>query len=360
VQATDPEDRNRITNGGRSVWTSQGKLWSTVAEHFAGDLLMRLPFVWLLPALLLAGPAAPMDGAPAATRLRGNPVIHPEMLVGADGENINGPSLIRVPPWIAKPLGRYYLYFADHAGTYIRMAYADRLTGPWRVHRPGVLDLANAPGCRGHIASPDVIVEEQARQFRMYFHCPARAARGQKSFLALSPDGLTFTAGSEVLGQPYFRVFRRKGWWYAMAKGGLLYRSKDGLRAFEQGSNPFGFAASKDGDGPRPRHVAVLSGAGALSVYFSSIGDAPERIQLAHIPTGPDWRTWQVAATREVLRPEFDWEGAKQPIDVSKPGESRGREHALRDPAVFVDADDRRYLVYSVAGENGLAIAELP
>lgn len=31
------------------------------------------------------------------------------MLPGRDGENINGPSLIRVPAWVKNPLGRYYL-----------------------------------------------------------------------------------------------------------------------------------------------------------------------------------------------------------------------------------------------------------
>ena len=42
-------------------------------------------------------------------RLPGNPIIRPEMLPGPDGENINGPSLIRVPSWVKNPLGRYYL-----------------------------------------------------------------------------------------------------------------------------------------------------------------------------------------------------------------------------------------------------------
>ena len=44
------------------------------------------------------------------------------------GKNVQGPSLIRVPDWIANPLGQYYLYFADHKGSYIRLAYADRGT----------------------------------------------------------------------------------------------------------------------------------------------------------------------------------------------------------------------------------------
>ena len=46
------------------------------------------------------------------------------------GDNVNGPSLIRVPEWVQGALGRYYLYFAHHDGRYIRMAYADSLTGP--------------------------------------------------------------------------------------------------------------------------------------------------------------------------------------------------------------------------------------
>jgi hypothetical protein len=31
----------------------------------------------------------------------------------------------------------------------------------------------------------------------------------------------------------------------------------------------------------------------------------------------------------------------------------------LRDPAIFEDDDGRTYLLYSVAGESGIAIAEL-
>jgi hypothetical protein len=63
-------------------------------------------------------------------RLLGHPIItsgtHPSI-----GKNIQGPSLIRVPDWVKSPLGRYYLYFADHKGSYIRLAYADRIDGPW-------------------------------------------------------------------------------------------------------------------------------------------------------------------------------------------------------------------------------------
>ena len=100
-------------------------------------------------------------------RLVDSPIIRPEM-DGSMGSNIAGPSLIRVPDWIERPLGRYYLYFADHRGTYIRLAYADALTGPWTTYEPGTLRLdqshfpttAPAPAY-AHVASPDVHIDHE-------------------------------------------------------------------------------------------------------------------------------------------------------------------------------------------------------
>jgi len=77
------------------------------------------------------------------TRLGNNPIIYPGM-DDRIGTNINGPSLIAVPPWVDAPLGRYYLYFSHHKGKYIRLAYANSLEGLWHVYRPGCLDLKNS------------------------------------------------------------------------------------------------------------------------------------------------------------------------------------------------------------------------
>ena len=52
-----------------------------------------------------------------------NPIITPS-LDPRMGQNINGPSLIRVPDWLPNRLGNYYLYFAHHQGQYIRLAYS--------------------------------------------------------------------------------------------------------------------------------------------------------------------------------------------------------------------------------------------
>src|SRR5438067_6281806 len=92
-------------------------------------------------------------------RLPNNPIITPE-LSRSIGDNINGPSLIRVPDWVASPLGRYYLYFAHHQGKFIRLAYANALAGPWKIYEPGTLRLDEVSTCHNHIASPDVHVDD--------------------------------------------------------------------------------------------------------------------------------------------------------------------------------------------------------
>lgn len=155
-----------------------------------------------------------------AIRFKSNPIIYPDMpgLKGEAGKNINGPSLIHVPEWVKKPLGRYYLYFAHHSGKYIRLAYADKLEGPWTVHEPGTLHMKDAPGS-DHIASPDVHVDHEKKEIRMYFHQPGPEGsefKKQVSYVATSKDGLSFKANKETLGKPYFRVFKYNGYYYVV------------------------------------------------------------------------------------------------------------------------------------------------
>src|SRR6266508_2510136 len=75
-----------------------------------------------------------------AARLAQNPLITVDTSPSLGG-NVNGPTVIRVPAWVDRPLGRYYMYFANHMGEFIRLAYADAVTGPWKVHEPGVLHV---------------------------------------------------------------------------------------------------------------------------------------------------------------------------------------------------------------------------
>ena len=306
------------------------------------------------------GSAAPAAPGPRVERCAANPIIRPEMLPAGDGDNINGPSLIRVPAWLPNPLGKYYLYFADHHGDHIRLAYADRIEGPWKVHAPGTLHLRQVPDGKSHVASPDVIVDDASKELRMYFHSPSKTAGKQTSYLARSADGLHFIVSDERLGPFYFRVFHHGAYWYAMSKRGWLCRSKDGVSGFEAGPNPFPGAGLPDGEenGPGMRHVAVDVEGDVLWVYYSNIGDMPERILRGRIALTPDWKDWKAGPPEEVLRPEKDYEGIDVPLAPSKAGSAKGRENALRDPAIFRE-DGRVWLLYSVAGENGIGIAEL-
>ncbi|MBT6144969.1 MAG: hypothetical protein HOH74_06045 [Gemmatimonadetes bacterium] len=276
-------------------------------------------------------------------------------LEGDLGANINGPSLIRVPDWVADPLGCYYLYFAHHGGRYIRMAYADALVGPWTVlPEPGVLHMDDAPGSR-HIASPDVMVDAGARQLRMYFHQPVEG-RGQRSFVALSGDGLAWQAQSADLGLFYFRVFQRQvaddDTFYAYSKdtviGGQWCRSPDGLTPFEEGHAIL----------PGCRHAATWVEGDTLHLFYSLAGDTPERILVSQVDLSRPWAQWQPSPGQLVLAPELEWEGADLPLEPSRWGAARGRVRQLRDPGIY-EEHGQLYLLYSGAGEQNLGIARL-
>jgi len=319
--------------------------------------------------------------APHVERLLDAPIVSPAAHPSI-GVNIQGPSLVRVPDWLPGALGRYYLYFADHKGSYIRLAYADALAGPWQVHAPGSLHLAETPfpndppplaedllrdaerrmkasgrriahGVREelttpHIASPDVHVDNRRKRIVMYYHGLESAGR-QVTRAATSADGLAFDCGSEVLGRTYMRVFDYRGDTYALAMPGQFYRQLEPLRRFEEGPLLFN---------PNMRHAAVLVRGDRLFVFWTQVGDAPERILLSTIDLDGDWMNWQESAPLEVLRPERSWEGADAPLEPSIRSIAYGVVNQLRDPAVYVEGE-RAFLLYAVAGESGIAIGAI-
>jgi hypothetical protein len=283
------------------------------------------------------------------TRFENNPVLTPESSERL-GSNINGPSVIRVPPWIKKPLGKYYLYFAHHKGDYIRLAYADAIAGPWRIYNPGTLQLSQVPHFQGHIASPDVHVDEGNEEIRLYFHGVTRGDK-QKTGVAFSKDGINFTASNRILGSFYFRVLKWKNHFYAIAKNGAisgeLLRSKDGITSFKKISNLI----------LNMRHAAVLLRGDFLVVFYTRMGDAPERIFMSTLKLTNGLKSRFLSQPIEVLRPELDYEGINYPVSPSRFGPAV-EVCQLRDPSVF-EEKGKTYLFYSVAGEMGIAAAEM-
>lgn len=277
--------------------------------------------------------------------------------------NINGPSLIKVPDWVPNRLGQYYLYFAHHAGEFIRLAYSDDLYGDWTVYENGTLHLNQTP-CIGHIASPDVHILADEKQIRMYFHGPVPPENDtlselaiehpivghQRTLVATSTDGIHFTmAHEQVLGSSYFRVWQWRDDWYALGMPGMVYRSSDGGLTFEIGPSLFN---------ENFRHAAVRLDGDTLNVYYSQVGDCPERIVLSQIDLTTGWGNWQATPPIDVLRPEHAWEGAHEPLEPSVRGLARQPVNQLRDPAIY-EEDDTQYLLYSFAGEQGIGLTVL-
>ncbi len=302
---------------------------------------------------------------------RGNPMLEAQRLPQLEG-NINGPSLIHAPSWLNDPIAKYYLYFAHHEGTSIRLATADTLNGPWQVYEPGTLQLSQSgftqsppsveamaaeviaqieQGIEGnypHIASPDVHVDDAQQLIKMYFH--GRLPDGtQKTKLAISVDGVNFNTQPELLGISYFRVFHFEGWYYALALGGAIYRSKDGQSNFEYGGR-----ITQDAF----RHCGLWIRSGKIYVFWTRVGDCPESILVSTLDTIGHWAAWRLRDTEVLRSPQHAWEGADQPMVASIAGTSMSPVCQLRDPAVYTE-NNQSWLLYSIAGEQGIAIAEL-
>ena len=236
-----------------------------------------LGFVLVLALLV---PLAPQYAAQAtrATRFAQNPLITVDTS-GSLGGNVNGPTVIRVPDWVNRPLGRYYMYFANHMGEFIRLAYADAITGPWRVYEPGVLHVRDTAFFRPqpdpketladfytHVASPESFVDPARKRLvmwvpRMVDERRAMAERsGQSARLGHAEGIRAVHAGGRVdrrhtfrgatahyQGQSYLRVFQHDGYFYGLSRLGQLARSKDPLASFEIGPNPFREARTPTG-----------------------------------------------------------------------------------------------------------------
>lgn len=292
------------------------------------------------------------------TRFNNNPLItySHQGLQGEIGENINGPSIIKVPGWVKNPLGKYYMYFAHHKGNFIRLAYSDNIHGPWKIYEKGTLSIAQTPG-NDHIASPDVHVDEKAGKIVMLYHTKYKNSGAfsnflQVTFLAISDDGINFTSDKNVLGPYYMRLFEYKGRYYAIAKSknasGVLLTSP-------RYTNKFSVIREII---PRMRHCAVYMRGNKLFIFFSRKGDAPESLYYSTINLDKHPNYWHPEKPKLLMKPEYEYEGASENITPSKPGPIFQKSNQLRDPAIF-EEENEVYLFYTIAGEKGIAGAKL-
>lgn len=342
----------------------------------------------LLIVLLIYSCSSSEETMKIEVRKLKNGLIIPPSLEKEIGDNVQGPSLIKVPNWIKKPLGKYYLYFADHKGDRIKLAYADNLYGPWKIYKGGTLTLeqskfltekpdipekvnleeiekkVNRPTPHKdqihhipsllddmtipHIASPDVHVEHENQRILMYYH-GLNSFGVQVTRVATSSNGLDFIALDPIIGRPYFRAFVYKNKNYGMAMPGYFYERTGEISEYEPIKKLF------DGN---MRHSALLVKENQLLVFYTRVGDKPERILLSIVDLSKPISEWKESEPIEIIRPEKKWEGANLPLQHSYRSAINIPVNQIRDPAIYVERN-KIYLLYVVRGENGIAIAEL-
>lgn len=351
--------------------------------------------------------------------------------VGAgDADNLNGPSCVRIPTWATNkpdPTANYYLYFADHSGDYIRMAWSANLEGPWTGFRmseatypslgdrgvlsvggDGLIDADEGIIIDGHIASPQVIVDDVNQRFIMYYHGQVSFgtqgnSRQQRTVVATSSDGLNFNmpasgnyssdsrAGQSghgtlpvAYGESYFRVFEQAGRRYSLSNTGDIYAApatgdplvpdasyNHSSAYWDKGPKPFldetgsrGWIDWGDGFGAlRPRHFGVLKRDDILYAFFTNKAATPERIKVSTFDfanLASDYNGWKgTFPNQELIRPDEDWEGVNLPLDISEAGSSDDATHQLRDPGILEDSDGRTYMFYSGSGEKAIGVSQI-
>jgi hypothetical protein len=319
-----------------------------------------------------------------AERFKENPLLTVNSAASI-GDNLNGPSVIKVPDWVQNPLGKYYMYFAHHQGKFIRLAYADSLHGPWKVYDPGVLNVSetalfrpqpdppfNIYGVYTHVASPEVFVDNANKRILMWVHgqftdgkqWPADPTQAhawirqnnynQVTQVTTSTDGLHFKAQPAITSDPYLRVFEYGGEYYGIVRLGRLVHSKDLLTKFDLGVSPFRDTPHNN----KVRHVALLPDGDTLHIFFSVIGDAPESILHTTMSLKGSWQDWKIGAIETLLKPDAPYECPDWPTKASEVGEIYGSARQLRDPAVYVE-NGKVTLFYTICGEQGVGAADV-
>jgi len=284
--------------------------------------------------------------------------------------NMNGPSVIRIPQFIKDDIGldyKYQMFFAHHQGKSIRYAYSNFPVSGW-TWLDSIVNLNNTlytkssvlneclkledTYCDGHIASPDVHVDATA--LRMYYHGDMNGK--QYSFFTTSVDGFDFHKRDKMkkpLGNFYFRVFDYKDKRYAIAKenndGGILYELDWETEEYIPVFNLL----------PNMRHCSVLIKNDLLYIFYTNIGDIIEHIRVATLELSDNVDNWTIINDIALLYPEKDWEGVDSPMCISQPGAIYGLVKQLRDPYIFEDTDGRLYLYYAAGGENSIGCVEL-
>lgn len=133
---------------------------------------------------------------------------------------------------------------------------------------------------------------------------------------------------------------------------------KNGVQALahvRSAGTPTGFRRGDQGGDVLPLGHREVAGVGFA--WYHALTILPT-YSLCKQALTDDWSTWEASASVPVLEPETAYEGAHLPLAPSERGVILTPVRELRDPCIFEEAG-RTWLFYVVAGEQGIAVAEL-
>ena len=320
----------------------------------------------------------------------------------AANANINGPMPILVRSWMKNASFKgcsVLLFVSSHItntddGSGIQVLGLEKMSQGAMVWKKLDLTLAlrSQTPCKSY-HSPSIIVDDVKKQLVMYTHGHQCKNEGDKNIkqptmLFVSRDGISWDLQNDegpaqklpyLLQHSFYLTVpvysKRDGYYYAMAKtqensvgSACLYRSKSLMGPFEEG--PI-LARGM-------RHVDLyLSSPDSTMIYvfFTLIGDMPERIILGSIDvsSGSDnWMNWNLLPGPSLLQPEYWYEHGNVTAKSSSAGSARAQVRELRDPRflpdtrIHADTNEKKkrnilsgLLFYSVQGEQGIAMARL-
>lgn len=275
-------------------------------------------------------------------------------------ENINGPCVIQwnLPPIIPFRKKLYLMYFADHWGTYIRVAWSLKPSGSFtRIPflRP-LLIRAHFDDRVNHVASPEVV--RQGQKTYLFTHSPIKRLDGkQVTFLSRLRLGVFCSKPKQTDLPSYARFFNHVGRLYAITFRADIFEFDIQTLAstrIEVDKKPL---LTSDAPVEAVRHPHVVKYLDQLLVFYTRTGDAPERIFVSRMEFKSQTNVG-FGEPIEVIRPEMNYEGALLPIAPSKKGKSQNPEQSLRDPFVAV-FDKDCFLYYAVSGERGIACLKI-
>ncbi|KAI2491538.1 hypothetical protein MHU86_23015 [Fragilaria crotonensis] len=265
--------------------------------------------------------------------------------------NMNGPTIIRQG-------SIYHLFVSGHTGgTTIRRFEASSLEGPWHE---AILKLPSLDKCAAGLHSPDVVLFHG--KYYMYAHLHScQDVKGKQATIVLTSTDLahwelprkTAYAAKEYF---YTRVFLHNNIFYAIAKSQENPVGSMVLLSSDSPLGPFQYVKTfVEG----VRNVSLHQKGDRLFVFYSLIGDLPERILLGviHLNAVAEWR---LRPGPIILEPLHDGD-----LVPSEAGPAPcAAVPQLRDPFFVPDSNEgeselRGILFFTVRGELAIGAARL-